>query len=281
MVSSITKLRGSVNEVTLNPLGPAVAIGGMASLDETQQSKLSNNQAGFAAIRQEAVALAQAGAGIIEVRADRLAGDETANLPALVELIGRAVPTPLCIGAEDPKALDAALAVCPGKPVVYLIHQHTANWPEFLSIAQKRGAAVIVQALEPNGLPAPFEARVETARRILRESISKGVARDDVIVDPVITASAADETAAFVALRTATRVAQLDGINLTLRIQAAVTGLPHGETIAAQIIARALAAGVTCPIVASPAQLRSVLFADLLQGRPGVLKKILDTERGQ
>jgi 5-methyltetrahydrofolate--homocysteine methyltransferase len=276
MVSSTTKLRGSGREVMIGADRPAVMIGAQASVYDAKDCASPSGKRDFAAICQEAVNQAKAGADVIEIRATGMGGDEASCLPALVEMVAHVVLAPLCIGAEDPKALDAALAVCAGKPIAYLINQQSGAWQDFLGVAHRRGAAVIVQAVESDGAPAPYDARVETARRILRECISKGIARDDVIVDPVASPVAGNEAAASTALKVAARVAQLDCINQTLRISSALAGLPDGEMFGAQFIARALAAGITCPIVTATADRRSVLLADLLMGRPGALRMYLD-----
>jgi 5-methyltetrahydrofolate--homocysteine methyltransferase len=276
MVISTTRVQGSANEVLISPERSAAVISSLANAGTAQDCAAPAGQKGLDAICQEAVEQARAGADIIEVTAVGLGDDEATCLPALVEMVARAVPTPLCIGARDPKSLDAALAVCPGKPIAFMLDQRPETWVDFLSVARRRGAAVIIQAVEPDGKPGPLDLRADTARRILRESIAKGIPREDVILDTVVRPIVGDETAASVALKVAARVAQLDCVNLTLRISPALTGLADADLLGAGLIARALAAGVTCPIVATPAQRRAVWLANLLMGHPGALRKYQD-----
>jgi 5-methyltetrahydrofolate--homocysteine methyltransferase len=237
-------------------------------------------QADLDVIAQEAAAQVRAGADVLEVCVSGAGRDETTYLPQVVKAVARSVTVPLCICAKAPEALDAALANCPGKPVAYLVDQQTGPWQDFLAVAARRGAAVIAQGLEPHGVPEGLDERIEVTRRVLREAIAAGVAREDVIVDPVVLPVAEYEGAAAQALRLIAHVAQIDAINMTVRVGSLSSGLPANGDLDHLFMARAVAAGVTCLMVDDVAAARGfALMSDVLLGREGALSRYRDFAR--
>jgi 5-methyltetrahydrofolate--homocysteine methyltransferase len=160
MVRSETRLRGSSNEVIIGWERPAVIISQLIPAHRKGGLADPFRRMDFAAIAQKAAVQVQSGADVLEMHIEDPALDEATYLPAMVKAVAQMVPVPLCVGARDPKALAAALAACPGKPLAYLIDQGTGPWRDFLAVAERRGAAVIAQAVEPDGVPATVEERI-------------------------------------------------------------------------------------------------------------------------
>jgi hypothetical protein len=101
-----------------------------------------------------------------------------------------------------------------------------------------------------------------------------------VIIDPVALPVANQETAAADVLTLAAFLARIDAVNMTLRVGAICSGLPDWQALDGMVIAQALAAGVTCPMVEdAAAALRFVLIGDVLLGRKGALNRYMDCAR--
>lgn len=60
----------------------------------------------------------EAGAQIIDVNVSAVDVDAERILPLTVQTVAGAVDVPICIDTANPKALGAALVICPGKPLV-------------------------------------------------------------------------------------------------------------------------------------------------------------------
>ncbi len=280
MVWSEARLTGSGSRVVIGRERSTAVIGGLGARHGSVGLAAMLGQADLDVIAQEAAAQVRAGADVLEVCVSAAGRDETTYLPQVVEAIPRSVAVPLCIGARAPEALDAALANCPGKAVAYLVNQQTGPWHDFLAVAARRGAAVIAQGIEPYGVPEELDERIEVTRRVLREAIAAGVAREDVIVDPVTLPVAEYEGTAAQSLRLIAHVAQIDAINMVVRVGNVSTGLPGNGAFDLLFMARAVAAGATCLMVNDVAVAREfALMSDVLLGREGALSRFRDFAR--
>jgi 5-methyltetrahydrofolate--homocysteine methyltransferase len=261
---STTRLIGSAGEVAISGEMPAVLIGvGSGGAAVTPDMDVAPEC-------RDAVEQARAGAAVVEVRVARAGQNEASVLPELVAAIGQAVGVPLFIRATDPEALDAALAVCPGKPLVSLCDQPASLQSRFLAVAQRHGAAVIMPTAVGDDRLASYEDRIEFARAQLRECILAGIPRDDVILDLAPLPEAEYEGTTVNLLRLASHLSQVDRINLSLCPAAAATGMQSAELFGRLLTSRALAAGVTCVLADARSERITVSLADRLVVGPAV-----------
>ena len=262
-----TRLKGSEAEVVIGPDQPTVIIGerinpsGRAALAEALRRQ------DMSLVRDEAMAQYEAGADVIDVNVAAEGVDERTVLPLAVQVVGEAVPAPICIDTTDPEALAAALEVCPGKPLVNSVNGEERSLRSILPLAKERGAAVIGLAMGEEGVPTDLAARIDMARQVLRESISAGIPREDVILDPLALAVAADTSAPMTTFEAIRSLARIEDVNLTLGSSNISFGLPDRDAVNDIFVALAIFAGVTCPIMDPSKGRRAVLIADLLMGR--------------
>ena len=133
--------------------------------------------------REEALAQVAAGADILDVNVGATGVDEIDMLPRAVEAVAGVVDVPLCIDSRKVKALAAALAVCPGRPIVNSVTGEEASLEEILPLVKEFGLPVIGLTLDEKGIPAEASARVEIAHRIVERAEALGIPREDVIID--------------------------------------------------------------------------------------------------
>ena len=270
-----TRLKGSEAEVVIGPDQPTVIIGerinpsGRAALGEALRRQ------DMSLVREEAVAQYQAGADVIDVNVAAEGVDEKEVLPLAVQAVAEVVPVPICIDTTDPVALAAALDVCPGKPLINSVNGEERSLSEILPLAKERGAAVVGLAMGEEGVPTDVEERVEIARQVLRQIVSAGIPREDVILDPLALAVGADTSAPMTTLETIRLLAQIEGVNLTLGASNISFGLPDRNAVNDIFVALAISAGVTCPIMDPSRGRRAVLIADLMLGRDDFAKRYL------
>lgn len=271
-----TKLKGTRTEIIIGPGRPTVIIG--SRINAAEESGLANaiRDANMTPIKQAARAEAEAGADIINVNVKVTGVDETKLLPMVVKAVAEAVPLPICIDTQEPEALAAALEVCPGRPLVNSITCSEWSLEELLPLAVRRGAAVIGTAMNDQGIPRTVEDRVELAREVLRRSITAGIARQDVILDPLALAVDDDPRAALTTLETISQLARIEAINLTLRPGRISNSLPHDQTIEDIFVALAIHHGVTCPIIDPSKGRKAVLITDVLFGCDDSMARYID-----
>jgi len=270
-----TRLKGSETEIVIGPDRPTVIIGERINPSGRRRLREALERQDMSVVREEALAQVRAGADIIDVNVSAPGVDERKLLPLAVRAVAEVVPVPICIDTADPEALAAALEVCPGKPLVNSVNGEERSLREILPLARERGAAVIGLAMGEAGVPTGVEERVEMARFVLRQCISAGIPREDVILDPLALAVAADPGAALATLTTIHRLAQIEEVNMTLGASNISFGMPEREAMNGIFVALAIAAGVTCPILDPVEGRRAVLIADLILGRDDFAKRYL------
>jgi 5-methyltetrahydrofolate--homocysteine methyltransferase len=143
-----------------------------------------------------------AGADLIDVNVGGKGIDEVVALPQAVRVVSEAVDVPLAIDTRIPAALEAALAVCPGRPLVNSIGGEKKMLAEHPPIIAEHRLPVIVLCMGQEGIPKEAEGRLMVARQVLEEALRAGIREEDVIFDPLVLTVGADDQAARLALGT-------------------------------------------------------------------------------
>ena len=76
----------------------------------------------------------EAGANYIDVNAGVFVGEEAGYLKWLVEVVQGAVDIPCCIDSPDPAAIEAAMAVHKGTPLINSISLEKDRWEKLLPL---------------------------------------------------------------------------------------------------------------------------------------------------
>jgi len=260
-VSSATK------EVVISDSHPTVLIG--ERLNPTGKAKLAAAlQAGdMKVVQAEALAQVQAGADVLDVNVGVPGVDEVSLLPRAVQAVMEVVDVPLCLDSHNVKALEAALKVYRGKPLVNSVSGEERSMSDLLPLIKERGAVVVGLTMDEKGIPGDAEGRADIARRIVRRAEALGIPREDVVIDCLAMAVGVDSRAGLVTLETIRRVKAELGVNMTFGGSNISFGMPDRPLLNGAFMAMAIAAGITCPIV-NVSQIRAeVLAIDLALGR--------------
>lgn len=262
-----TVLMGLDREVTISPSGPTVLIG--ERINPTRHGRLAEalKKGDLGPVEQEARSQADEGAEVIDVNVGLTGVDETSLLPQAVRAASQATGLPVCIDTAHTGALDAALAGCPGKPLVNSVSGEQKSLNTILPIVKQHSAAVIGLVMDEQGISMEPGVRLRIAEKILAQAVKQGLPEDDVIIDPLALSAGADQQAAVTTLQTIRLVAQELGVNMTLGGSNVSFGLPDRDSVNEVFLALAVTAGVTCPIVNPRMARRAALIADLLLGR--------------
>ena len=261
-----TVLRSDSSEVKIDTDGRFVVIG--EKINPTGRKKLAEAlQAGnFDFVRELAEKQVAAGADVLDVNVGVPGLDDVALLPQIVKIISETVKVPMCIDSPNPRAMAAALAAAPGKPLVNSVNGEEKSLDAVLPIVKDRGAAVIGLTMNDSGIPNDAETRAAIAGRILERAARIGIPAEDVIIDPLVMTVGADSNAGRVTLQTIELVRHAFGVNINLGASNVSFGLPDRHTLNQAFLALAIGAGATCAIT-DPMKLTAVARAtDLLRG---------------
>jgi 5-methyltetrahydrofolate--homocysteine methyltransferase len=233
----------------------------------------------MAAIQTEAIAQVQAGADMLDVNVGVPGLDEVRLLPQVVQVIMDAVDVPLCLDSHNPKALEAAIKVYRGKPLVNSVNGEARSIQEILPLVKEYGAAIIGLTMDESGIPNNVEKRVKIAHKIVNSAEKLGIPREDVVIDCLAMAIGVDNTVGNLTLEAIRRVKAELGVNMTFGGSNISFGMPERNLLNGVFLAMAIAAGITCPIV-NVSQVRSMILAiDLVLGRDRHAGRYINTYR--
>ncbi len=255
--------------VVISPDKPFAIIG--ERINPTGRKKLSAEMAtgDFSRVQADALAQVEAGAAVLDVNAGVPGGDEPALMKQAVEAVMAAVNAPLCFDSASPAALEAALAIYPGKALINSTTGEDEALARVLPLAQKYNAAIIGLANDERGPSTDPQVRLEVARKIVARAADYGIAAADILIDPLVLTVGHDHTAGRITLETIRLIKAELGVNMTAGASNVSFGLPDRPKVNAAFIAMCIAQGLTAAITnpLEPVVRLAILAADLLMGR--------------
>lgn len=196
----------------------------------------------------EGISQQEKGAHILDVNVGSPEIDERAELPRYIEELQAVINLPLQIDTSDPVAMERAMRIYNGKPLVNSVNGKKESMDGIFPLVKKYGGVVIALTLDEKGIPDSAEERVQIAERIVAEGAKYGISKKDIIVDPLAMTISADKNAAKVTLE-ALRMLKAKGLHTSLGVSNVSFGLPSRETVNAAFFALALQEGLSAAII--------------------------------
>jgi 5-methyltetrahydrofolate--homocysteine methyltransferase len=274
-----TRVSSSTKEVIIGDTQPTVLIG--ERINPAGKKKLTEalKAGNLEIVRREALAQAQAGADILDVSVGTFGVDEVILLPRAVQTVIDTVDIPLCLDSAVPEALEAALKVYKGKPLINSVTGEEHSLAKVLPLVKEYGAAVIGLVQDEKGIPKDSERRVAVAHKVVERAEAAGIAREDIIIDCLAFAVGADPSSGPAVIEAIRKIKAELGVNLTLGASNVSFGLPDRNLLNNAFVIMAIAAGVTCLIVDVAKVRPAVLAADLILGRDKRARRYIEAYR--
>jgi 5-methyltetrahydrofolate--homocysteine methyltransferase len=266
-------------EVIIGDDQPTVLIG--ERINPTGKKKLAEAlKAGdLEIVRKEALAQVQAGADIIDVNVGAFGVDEVTLLPKAVQAVMGIVDVPLCLDSSNPDALEAALKVYEGKPLVNSVTCEEHSLKRILPLVKRYGAAVIGLVQDDEGIPKDAERRVLIAHKIVEKVEAAGIPREDLVIDCLAFAVGAEPSSGVAVIEAIRRIKAELGVNMTMGASNVSFGLPDRELLNNAFVVMAVAAGATCLIVDVAKVRPIILAADIVLGRDKRARRYIEAYR--
>jgi 5-methyltetrahydrofolate--homocysteine methyltransferase len=274
-----TKVSSPRTEVIIGDGQPTVLIG--ERINPTGKKKLAEAlKAGdLDVIRREALAQVQAGADILDVNAGAFGVDEVSLLPKAVQAVMETVGVPLCLDSSSPDAMEAALKVYDGKPLVNSVTGEEQSLKRILPLIKEHGAAVVGLVQDEDGIPKDTERRVRIAHKLVEKVEGAGIPRQDLVIDCLAFAVGAEPASAVAVIEAIRRIKAELGVNMTMGASNVSFGLPDRELINNAFVVMAVAAGATC-LIADVAKVRPIILAaDLVLGLDTRARRYIEAYR--
>ena len=190
-----------------------------------------------------------AGAEILDVNVGLPGIDEAKMMTQVVKNLQSVVELPLQIDSSAPEAIEAGLRAYNGKPIVNSVNGNQEVLEQILPLCKKYGAAVVGLAMDHNGIPQTWEARVEIAKRIMDTAMAYGIPKEDIYIDCLTLTVSAQQEQAAETLKAVRYVSEELGLHNVLGVSNISFGLPAREHITVSFLTQAMYAGLDLPIV--------------------------------
>ena len=196
---------------------------------------------------EQAVMQTKSGADILDVNVGVPGTDEPSVLKETVLKVQSAVDVPLCIDTSNVAALESAMRVYAGKPLVNSVNGKSESMEAVFPLVKKYGGAVICLTLDERGIPKTAKERISIAKKIILEAEKYGVNKSDLVFDALTMAVSADPDAANVCLKTLAGLKKL-GLKTVLGVSNVSFGLPMRSRLTAAFLSAALSTGLDMAI---------------------------------
>lgn len=226
-----------------------VLIGERINPTGKKRLKQAIQEGDFAYILGEAAGQAEKGVHALDVNVGVAGVDEKKILTEVVAAVQAVTDLPLQIDTSDPAAMDAAMRIYNGKPLVNSVNGKKSSMRAVFPLVKKYGGAAIALTLDENGVPPTAEGRIKIAKRILREAKKYGLKKSDIVFDTLATAVAAEGGSATAALDSLRYIRGRMGANVSLGVSNISFGLPDRDAVTAAFLTMALSHGLSAAIV--------------------------------
>jgi len=263
-----TVISSATREVVIGFDRPFVMIG--ERINPTGRKVLAEQMkhGDFSQVEADAVAQVAAGAHMLDVNAGIPLADEPALLTRAVELVQSVTDVPLSIDSSIIEALEAAVAVYQGKPLINSVTGEDEVLERVLPLVAKHGAAVVAISNDETGISEDPDVRFEVAKKIVNRAADHGISHADIVVDPLVMPIGAMSTAGRQVFHLVGRLRNELKVNTTCGASNVSFGLPNRHVVTGAFLSMAIAHGMTSAIMSPlhPEVRAAVMAADVLAG---------------
>lgn len=243
-------------------------------INPTGRKKLAAEiQAGnYDTVRADALAQAAAGAHVIDVNAGVSAVNPNETEPALlvelIKIVQDTVDLPICIDSSVSAAIEAALQVCKGRPLINSTTGEEEKMDVILPLCGKHKLPVVAVSNDEDGISEDPDVRFNVAKKIVERAADYGIPAHDVVVDPLVMPIGAMKTAGLQVFALVRRLREELGVNTTCGASNVSFGIPNRHGINAAFLPMAISNGMTSAIMnpLRPQEIEAVRAANVLMG---------------
>jgi 5-methyltetrahydrofolate--homocysteine methyltransferase len=274
-----TRVSSEEKEVIIDINRPVVLIGERINPSGREKMTEALKAGDLEIVRKEAIAQVEAGADILDINVNVPGVDDIALLPKAVKVVMSAVDVPLCFDSANPTAMEAALKVYKGKPLVNSVSGEEHSLKRVLPLVKEYGAAVIGMVQDDEGIPRNADRRVQIAHKIVESAEKAGIPREDVVIDVMAFAIGAEAGSGKDVLEATRRIRDDLGVNITMGVSNISFGMPARALLNNTWISMVIAAGATALIVDTARVKPTALSADLILGRDRFARRYIENHR--
>lgn len=208
---------------------------------------LLENDVGY--ILKEGLTQQESGADILDVNVGIPGIDEGKMLKSAVFELQGVLDLPLQIDTSDIIAMEGALRLYNGKPMINSVNGKDESMRAVFSLVKKYGGVVTALTLDENGIPETAEERLKIAEKILKTAKEYGIEKKDIVFDPLAMTVSAAPLAARVTIEAISEIHRRLGCKTSLGVSNVSFGLPERGGLNASFFLLALENGLSAAIL--------------------------------
>lgn len=128
-------------------------------------------------IYREGVTQTDSGADILDVNVGLPEIDEPTMMVNAVKGLQSILDTPLQIDTSDTVAMEKALRIYNGKPMINSVNGKDESMNSVFPLVKKYGGVVVCLTLDENGIPETVEGRMKIAEKIIDKAQEYGISK--------------------------------------------------------------------------------------------------------
>ena len=188
------------------------------------------------------------GAHVLDVNTGLPGLNETETLCKAVTSLQAITPVPLEIDTSNYEAMERALRLYNGKPLLNSVNGKPESMAKVFPLAKKYGAAVVGLCLDETGIPDTAEGRLAIADKIIQTAAEYGIRAKDIIIDPLALTVSTDSRNPAIDLAVI-KALKSKGIHTVMGVSNISFGLPNRDAVNSAFFAMSLAAGLSSAIM--------------------------------
>ena len=200
-------------------------------------------------ILREGITQQEKGAHILDVNVGLPDIDEVSMMREVVCELQSVTSLPLQIDTVDIEAMEAAMRIYNGKPMVNSVNGKKESMDAVFPLIQKYGGVVIGLTIDENGIPDSADGRVKVAGNIIEEAAKYGIDRKDIVIDVLAMTISSEPEGAKITLEALRKVRECYGVRTVLGVSNISFGLPFRPAVNANFYTMAMQSGLSAGII--------------------------------
>jgi len=211
-----------------------------------------------------------AGADYIDVNAGIFVGKEPEYLTWLVQQVQESVEAPCAIDSPDPEAIQAALGVHKGVPMINSISLEKERYEKLMPIIAGTDFKVVALCMSDEGMPETTDQRMAISDKLVNSLVQNGIPLENIYVDPLVQPVATNSRFGMEFLDAVEKImTTFEGIHTMCGLSNISYGLPERKFMNQAFMVMAIARGLDGAII-NPLDSRmmaNIIAAEALAGR--------------
>lgn len=200
-------------------------------------------------ILKEGISQQDNGADILDVNVGLPDIDEKAMMVEVVRELQSVISLPLQIDTVDEKALEAAMRVYNGKPMVNSVNGKQEEMDKIFPLIKRYGGVAVGLTIDEDGIPNTAEGRVRIAGKIIEEAKKYGISKKDIVIDVLAMTISSDPDGAKTTLKALREVREKYGVCTVLGVSNISFGLPCRPAVNSNFYTMAMQNGLSAGII--------------------------------